>query len=193
MDVNSREMAFLGRESQFPGLDLDSLFRPSTYFYLRDRSWIAGGGAKGGRGDHRPEQAPFPADDGTPSPLWTINIAGSGATKTAGEGSGERDLEAHRPSAPGRRPGNHRLALPPVGRRLTIGRRRGRDVRVKRRAAAGSPAPWRTCQIRRRASTGCWVWETTGGRVTIWSTHYSPGGYEMVQSKHDDDGGGVDA
>jgi len=46
-DVNSREMAFPGRESQFPGLDRDSRFRPSKYFYLRDRSWVAGGGAKG--------------------------------------------------------------------------------------------------------------------------------------------------
>jgi len=46
-DVNSREIAFPGRESQFPGLDRDSRFRLSTYFYLCDRSWIAGRGAKG--------------------------------------------------------------------------------------------------------------------------------------------------
>jgi len=26
------------------------------------------GGAKGGRGDHRPDPVPFPADDGTPTP-----------------------------------------------------------------------------------------------------------------------------
>jgi len=47
-DVNSREIVFPGWESQFPGLDRDSRFRPSTYFYLRDLSWIACGGAKGG-------------------------------------------------------------------------------------------------------------------------------------------------
>ena len=46
-DVNSREIAFPGRVSQFLGLDRDSRFRLSTYFYLHDRSWIAGGGAKG--------------------------------------------------------------------------------------------------------------------------------------------------
>ena len=40
---------------------------------------------------------------------------------------------------------------------------------VKRRAVAGSPPPWRTCQnadVQRdtgtRSPTGCWVWETTG-------------------------------
>ena len=33
-DVNSREIAFLGRESQFPGLGRDSRFRPSTYLLL---------------------------------------------------------------------------------------------------------------------------------------------------------------
>ena len=47
---------------------------------------------EGGRGDHRPDPPPFPADDGTPSPPADINIAGSGASKTAGvEGMGERD------------------------------------------------------------------------------------------------------
>ena len=42
--VNSREIAFPGRELQVPGLDRDSRFRPSTYFYLRGlqiRSWIS--------------------------------------------------------------------------------------------------------------------------------------------------------
>jgi len=62
--VNSREIAFPGRESQVPGLDRDSRFRPSMYFCLRDRSWIAGGGAKGA-GNHRLDPAPFPDDDGT--------------------------------------------------------------------------------------------------------------------------------
>jgi len=61
----------------------DSRFRPSTYFYLRDRSWIAGGGAKGGtitgwtRRHSRSMTGPH-------RHLWTINIAGSGAPETAG-------------------------------------------------------------------------------------------------------------
>ena len=43
-------------------------------------------GAQRGRGDHRPDPPPFPADDGTPLPPADINIAGSGAPKTAGGG-----------------------------------------------------------------------------------------------------------
>jgi len=37
-------IAFPGSKSQFPGLDRDSRFRPSTYL-RRNRSWIVGGGA----------------------------------------------------------------------------------------------------------------------------------------------------
>ena len=44
--VNSLEIAFPGRESQFPGLDRDSRFRPSTYFHLRDQSWGREGGLR---------------------------------------------------------------------------------------------------------------------------------------------------
>ena len=58
-DVNSREITFPGQELQFPGLYRDSRFRPITYFYLHDRSWIASGGA---------DLALFPADAGTPLP-----------------------------------------------------------------------------------------------------------------------------
>ena len=117
-DVNSSEVAFPGGESQFPGLDRYSRFRPSTYFYLHDRSWIAGGGAKGGRGDHRPDPAPFPADDGTHRRLRTINIVGSGAPKMAGgRVRGSATGKAQRPSAPGRQAGESPPL--PVGRRWT--------------------------------------------------------------------------
>jgi len=53
---------------------------------------------------------------------------------------------------------------PPVGRRKTVGQRCGRDGHVKRRAVAGSPVPWRTCQNQtcsatqgrnRRLDAGC--------------------------------------
>ena len=57
-DVNSREIAFPGRESQFPGLDQNSQFRPNRYFYVRDRSWIAGGGTRRGRSPARPSAVP---------------------------------------------------------------------------------------------------------------------------------------
>ena len=61
--------------------------------------------------------------------LRTINIVGSGTPKTA-RGS----TTTIGPQTTGR----GITASPPVGR--------GRDGRVKPRAAAGSQAPWRTCQ-----------------------------------------------
>jgi len=73
-------------ESQFPGLD-----RFQTLDFARVRIFTcmigvgSSAGARRGGDDHRPDPAPFPADDGTPSPLRTINIAGGGAPKTAGE------------------------------------------------------------------------------------------------------------
>ena len=63
--VSSKIGMLIPGKSQFPGLDRDSRFRPSTYFYLRGSP--AGSRRRGG-GDHRPDPAPFPADDGTPSP-----------------------------------------------------------------------------------------------------------------------------
>jgi len=71
--------------------------------------------------------------------LRTIDTAGGGAPKTAGGGyRGSAIGEAQWPSAPGRWAGE---SPPPVGRHWTISQRRGRIGRVKRRAAAGSPAP----------------------------------------------------
>jgi len=125
-------------------------------------------GALKGGGDHRPNPAPFRPMTGPHRCLWTINIAGSSAPKTAGKGMGERNWGSTTAIGP-RTTGRGITPLPPVGRRWTISRRRGRDGCVKRRAAAGSQAPWRTCQktdVQRdggtRSLTGCWVWETTG-------------------------------
>ena len=120
-------------------------------------------GREGGRGDHRPDPAPFPADDGTPtlpaddqhSRQWH---AQNGQRGYGGAWPGKHN--GHRP--PDDRPGNHRLSPSDAAGRA-------RDECVKWRAAAGSPAPWRTCQkadVQRdggtRSPTGCWVWETTG-------------------------------
>ena len=116
-------------------------------------------GARRGRGDHQPDPAPFPADDGTSSPpaddqhsqQWhTQNGRGVwGSTTAIGPRTTGRGITASPPPSDA------------AGR--------GRDGRVKRRAAAGSPAPWRTCQkadVQRdrgtRSPTGCWVSETTG-------------------------------
>ena len=140
-DVNSREIAFPGWQSQFPGLDRDSRFRPSTAWSELDRRQ----GSEGWRGDHRPDPAPFPADNGIPSPPADDQHSRQWrAHNGQWEVMGERDRGRQRPSARGRQAGES--PRPAVGHRWTIGRRRGRDVRVKRRAAAGSPAPWRTCQ-----------------------------------------------
>ena len=114
-------------------------FARSTYFHLRDRSWIAGGGAKG-RGDHWPDLAPSPADNGTPSPPADNRRSSRWCTQNGRGGDWESA------TAIGPRTTGQGITASPVGRRWTIGRRRGRDGRVKRRAAARSPAPWCTCQ-----------------------------------------------
>jgi len=113
-----------------------------------------GGGAITGRTRHRSRLMTGPHRR-----LWTIKIASSGAPKTAGgRVRGSATGEAQHPSAPGRRAGES--SPPSVGRRE-------RDGRVKRRAAAGSPAPWRQkADVQRdggtRSPTGCRVRETTG-------------------------------
>ena len=55
-DVNSWEIAFPGQESQFPGIDRDSLFHPSTYLLLARSESDRRRGCEGGgeRGDRRP-------------------------------------------------------------------------------------------------------------------------------------------
>jgi len=95
--------------------------------------------------------------------LRTISMVGSGTPKTAGGEEGECDRGSTTAIGP-RTTGRGITASP-----LSDAAERGRDGCVKRRAVAGSPAPWRTCQkadVQRdggmRSPTGCWVWETTG-------------------------------
>ena len=112
----------------------------SRYFHLRD-GVRSPAGARRGRGDHRPNPAPFPADDGTQSP--PVDDRHSGRWRTQ-NGRGSTTGKVQRPSAPRLRAGES--PPPPVGRRWTIGRRRGRDGRVKWRAAAG----WKSRRAARR-------------------------------------------
>jgi len=63
-DVNSREIAFLGRESQFLDLDLDSRFHPSRCSGVTRVTYFSGlitvgspAGAQRGGGDRRPRTA----------------------------------------------------------------------------------------------------------------------------------------
>ena len=80
-----------------------------------------------GREDHRPDPAPFPADDGSPSRLWMINIGRQlrAQVKTVGRRvRGSATGEVQRLSGP-RTMGLGITAPPPVGHRWTISRRRG--------------------------------------------------------------------
>ena len=125
-------------------------------------------GARRGEGRSSADPAPFPADDGTPSaPADDQHSRQWCAQNGRGRVRGSATGKVQRPSAPRRRV----VESPPPPRRTPLDNRstsRG-DGRVKRRAVAGSPAPWRTCQkadVQRdggtRSPTECWVWETTG-------------------------------
>ena len=57
-DVNSREIAFPGRESQFPGLHRDSRFRPSTYLLPTWSVWDGQRGREGGNCRLVPDSVP---------------------------------------------------------------------------------------------------------------------------------------
>jgi len=144
MGVNSlpRTVTKQGR-----GCDLNpGLSAPvSSTLTTRTFACVIGVGSPVGGGDHWPDPAPFPADDGTPSPPADDQHSRQWrAHNGRWEVMGERDRGRQRPSARGRRAGES--PRPAVGHRWTIGRRHERDGRVKRRAAAGSLAPWRTCQ-----------------------------------------------
>jgi len=128
--------------------------------------------AGGGRSPASPQHCSRP----TPGPHRSINIASGGAPKTSQNGwrlQGERDrgrAMADRPADDGS--GNCRAAPSPPCRTPLDNRSTLReDGRAKRRAAAGSPAPWCTCQKAdmqcnrgrdRRPAPGHQVWETTG-------------------------------
>jgi len=110
-------------------------------FYRRDRSCIDCGGAGGGAIDGR-SLTPFPGDAGTPSidrhsGQWRArNVA-----KRPWEGA---TMETQWPIGPWMV--DRGIAAHPVRCRWTISSRRGMMGAAKLHAAAGSPAPWRTCQ-----------------------------------------------
>jgi len=93
-----------------------------------------------GRGNRRPDPAPFPANDGTPSLPADDRHSGRWRDQNCrGRVRGERDRGTVMAISP-RTTGRGITAPPsPLGCHWTIGRRRRRIGRVKRRAAAGSP------------------------------------------------------
>jgi len=122
-------------ESRNWRVSIETRFRPSTYLYLPDLSWIAGAG-----GDHRPDPAPFPADDRTPSPpAYEQHSRQWRAENGWGEGTGERDSGSA--TAIGR---CARESLPtPL------------DVAGRRRGVAGGMGAWNSRQrpgLRRRGA-----------------------------------------
>ena len=103
--------------NRFGKWETGNRFRPSTYFYLRDLEMDRRRGRKGGvTGRTRRRSRPMTE---LHRRLRTINIAGSGAHKTAGAGTGERDRGST--TAIGlRTTGRGITASPPVGHRWTI-------------------------------------------------------------------------
>jgi len=87
-----------------------------------------------------------------------IDIAGGGAPQRRETGGGRATGGARLGKCNGHRPPDdglgNRPPPSPVGRHWTIGRRRVRDGHVKQRAAAGSSAPWHTCQNAGRECDG---------------------------------------
>ena len=155
-DINSRENAFLSRESQFLGLDQDSRFCLSTYLLP---AWLELDCRHGRERQMR-------------GPCRSIDIASGGVPETSQNGwgrglQGERDrgsAMANRP--PGRQVGESPPT--PVGCLWTISWHRRWDGHAKWWATAGSPAPWHTCQHagwecnrRTLSPTSPRVWETT--------------------------------
>jgi len=80
MDVNSREIAFPGRERQFWVLVETLAFNQVRTFHQRDWSRIAGRGVKGGRSPACPQRRSRPTL-GPHRCLQMINIVGNGMPK----------------------------------------------------------------------------------------------------------------
>ena len=156
-----------------PGTGLESVKPVIDFARVRTFTWVIGvgspAGARRGRGDYRPDPAPFPDDQHRPA------VA---CSKRSGGGYGG-SATAIGPRTTGRGITASPLPSDTAGQSVDV----AGCARVKRRAAAGSPAPWprpslfyvtmvvpwRTCQkadVQRdgetRLPTGCWVWETTG-------------------------------
>ena len=105
-NVNSREIAFPGQESQFPGIDRDSLFHPSTYLLVARSESDRRRGCEGGgeRGDCRP------VEDAGPHRRVRTTDQQRAVVHPKHHTSGERDqgsAMADRP--PDDRPGNRLL------------------------------------------------------------------------------------
>ena len=112
-DVNSREIAFLGRESIVPGLDWDSRFRPSRYLLP---AWSELDHRRGAKGEGQSLAGPWRHSRPMPGPHRSIDTAGGSAHGTSQNGWGmrERDWRSAMAISPGRRAGEWPSALPPT-------------------------------------------------------------------------------
>jgi len=121
------------------------------------------------RGCHRRDPAPFPADDGTPTPPADDQHSRQWhAQNDRWEGTGERDRGSTTAIGPLTTGRGITASLPPVGRRWTregwaretasSGRVSGAVVHLSKSRRAAQ----QQCDGGTRSPTGCWVWETTG-------------------------------
>ena len=152
-DVNSREIAFPGPESQFPGLHRASRFCPSTTYRLPFTGMIRVG-SPWGEGKKRGAIAGwspvlFPADAGTPSidrrsRWWRArNVAKwLGGYRRSATGDAQWPI--------GLRTTGQGITVPPLPppRQMPLDSRSTlrEDGRAKWWALARFPAQWRTCQ-----------------------------------------------
>ena len=97
--------------------------------------------------------------------LQTINIAGSGAPKTArGEGTGERDRGSTTATGPRTTGQGITASLPP--HRMPLDAEGWARETASSGRVSGAVAHCQKADVQRdggtRSPTGCWVWETTG-------------------------------
>jgi len=119
-------------------------------------------GREGGRGDHRTDPAPFPADDGTPTPPADDQHSRQWHAQNGWGVPGELDRGSTTTIGP--RTTGRRITASPVGRRWT---REGwaREM-ASRGRVSGAVAHLSKSRCEHdggtRSPTGCWVCETTG-------------------------------
>ena len=144
-DVNSRKSYSRVESRNSPVLiEILDFTRVQSIVYRRDQSWIAGGGARGGGIAGRTPMS-FTADAGTPS----VPLAHLKRHKTARGGSykGSTTGEAQWLISPRTMGWGITVPLLPLPCQTPLDNQSTswEDGRMKRRAAAGSLALWRTC------------------------------------------------
>ena len=169
-DAISRKIAFRGRESQFP---VSRLSISPEYVLLPAWSELDRRRGREGGDDHRLDPAPFPVDDGTPSPPVDDQHSWQWRTRNGwGEGTGGArpgKCNGHWPPGPGRRAGESPPPLLDVARQSV-------DV-------AGGMGAWNGWQQPGLWCLGTHV-ETHAGNATGGRDRQPDARYERPQARH---------